>query len=65
MNKLKNKKIGRPEYKPNIKQLKKLYDEIRKGNITNEQAWNKAKCHKTLWYKLKRRYNNLEVSNND
>mgnify|MGYP005770856579 CR=1 FL=1 len=43
MNKLKNKKIGRPEYKPNIKQLKKLYAEIRKRYYNKWRGLAKSK----------------------
>lgn len=63
--KLKKNKVGRPEYQPNIKQLQKLYAEIKNGTITNEEAWQKANCHKTKWYMLKQKYDNMQVSNND
>lgn len=56
MEKLKNKKVGRPKYQPNIKELQRLYAEIRKGTMTNEQAWILAKCKKTKWFELKRKY---------
>ena len=63
--KLKKNKIGRPKYQPNIEQLKKLYAEIKKGSITNEKACQKANCHKTKWFELKKKYDNLEVLDND
>lgn len=65
MEKLKNKKIGRPKYEPNIEQLQELYSEIRKGNITNEMRLaDKLGIHKTLWYQLKRKYEKMEVKLN-
>lgn len=58
-----NKKLkGRPAYIPNIKQLKELYSQVADKTITNEEAWRQAGIHKTLWYELKRKYNdNLEA----
>lgn len=56
MEKLKNKKVGRPKYQPNIKQLKELYRKVEEKTITNEQGWRLAKCGKTKWYELKKLY---------
>ena len=56
------KSKGRPQYTPNIKQLKELYKQVADKKITNEDAWRQAGIHKTLWYKLKKEYNNLEVN---
>lgn len=62
MENLKIKKSkGRPKYQPNIKQLKCLFKQVSDKTITNEEAWRQAGIHKTLWYKLKKEYNNLEV----
>ena len=55
------KSKGRPQYIPNIKQLKELYKQVADKTITNEEAWRQAGIHKTLWYKLKKEYNKLEV----
>lgn len=44
MEKLKNKKVGRPKYEPNIKQLKQLFEQVSEKTITNEEAWRSAKC---------------------
>lgn len=60
--KINKKSKGRPKYKPNIKQLKELYSQVADKTITNEEAWRQAGIHKTLWYKLKKEYNNLEVN---
>lgn len=65
MEKLKNSKIGRPKYQPNIKQLQKLYRQVANKTITNEEAWILAHCKKTKWYQLKKKYENLEVADND
>ena len=63
---MKNKNIkkskGRPQYTPNIEQLKKLYKQVADKRITNEEAWLQAGIHKTKWYELKRKYNKLEVN---
>ncbi len=37
MEKLKNKKVGRPKYEPNIKQLKQLFEQVLEKTITNEE----------------------------
>lgn len=62
---MKNKNIkkskGRPQYTPNIEQLKKLYKQVSDKTITNEEAWRQAGIHKTKWYELKKLYNNLEA----
>lgn len=56
------KSKGRPQYTPNIEQLKKLYKQVADKTITNEEAWRQAGIHKTKWYELKRKYNdNLEA----
>lgn len=55
------KSKGRPKYQPNFKQLKELYSQVADKTITNEEAWQQAGIHKTLWYKLKKEYNNLEA----
>lgn len=60
MEKLKNKKVGRPQYIVNLKLLQKLYKQVEENKLTNEQAWNIAKCKKTLWYKMKKVYQNME-----
>lgn len=44
MEKLKNKKVGRPKYQPNIEQLKQLFKQVSEKTITNEEAWRSAKC---------------------
>ena len=44
MEKLKNKKVGRPKYHPKISQLQDLYKKIENKEITNEQGWRIAKC---------------------
>lgn len=46
MEKLKNKKAGRPKYLPNIKQLKELYQQVKEKTITNEQGWVLARLQK-------------------
>ncbi len=60
MQKLKNKKVGRPKYVADLGLLRKLYKEVKENKITNEEAWNIAKCKKTLWYKMKKVYQNME-----
>ena len=37
MEKLKNKKVGRPKYQPNIEQLKQLFKQVSEKTITNEE----------------------------
>lgn len=37
MKKLKNKKVGRPKYQPNIEQLKQLFKQVADKTITNEK----------------------------
>jgi hypothetical protein len=37
MEKLKNKKVGRPKYQPNIEQLKQLFEKVANKTITNEE----------------------------
>ena len=61
MKKLKNKKMGRPKYVVDFKLLQKLFKEVKENKMTNEQAWIIAKCKKTLWYKMKKLYNDMEV----
>ena len=39
MQKLRNKKVGRPKYEPNIKQLQQLFKQVADKTITNEEAW--------------------------
>ncbi len=47
MENLKIKKSkGRPQYIPNIEQLKELYKKIDNKEITNEQGWNLARLQK-------------------
>lgn len=58
---LKNKKVGRPKYQPNIEQLQNLFKQVAEKTITNEQGWILAKCKKTKWFELKRKYNKIEV----
>ena len=48
MEKLKNKKVGRKKYQPNIKQLQYLYKKIENKEITNEQGWRIAKCRQNI-----------------
>ena len=43
MEKLKNKKAGRPKYQPNIEQLQQLFKQVEDKTITNEEAWNLAR----------------------
>lgn len=59
--KLKNKKIGRPKYQPNIEKLQELFKQVAEKTITNEQGWILAKCKKTKWFELKKIYEKLEV----
>lgn len=61
MEKLKIKKIGRPKYQPNIEQLQELFKQVAEKTITNEEGWILAKCKKTKWFELKRKYNKIEV----
>ena len=56
MEKLKNNRVGRPKYILNLDLLQKLYNQVEENKITNEEAWNIAKCKKTLWYKMKKLY---------
>lgn len=58
---LKNKKVGRPKYQPNIEQLQNLFKQVAEKTIKNEQGWILAKCKKTKWFELKRKYNKIEV----
>ncbi len=53
---LKNNKIGRPKFIANVQQLHNLYKKIENKELTNEEAWNIAKCGKTKWYELKNLY---------
>jgi len=60
---LKIKKVGRPAYIPNKKQLKELYKKIDNKELTNEDGWKIAGCKKTIWYQLKKEYyNELEAN---
>lgn len=59
--KLKNKKVGRPKYKPNLDQLQELFTQVAEKTITNEEGWKLAKCKKTKWFELKKKYEKLEV----
>lgn len=43
MQKLKNKKVGRPKYKPDIEQLKQLFKKVADKTITNEEGWRSAR----------------------
>lgn len=43
MEKLRNKKVGRPKYQPDIKQLKQLFKQVSDKLITNEEAWRSAR----------------------
>ena len=43
MEKLKNKKVDRPKYQPNIEQLKQLFEQLSEKTITNEEAWRSAR----------------------
>lgn len=61
MEKLKNKKVGRPKYQPNIEQLQDLFKQVADKTITNEEGWLLAKCKKTKWFELKKKYEKLEV----
>lgn len=58
---IKIKKIGRPKYQPNIEQLQELFKQVMEKTITNEQGWILAKCKKTKWFELKKKYEKLEV----
>lgn len=51
---MKNKKIGRPKYQPNIEQLQDLFKQVAEKTITNEEGWKLAKCKKTKWYEIKK-----------
>lgn len=46
MEKLKNKKVGRPKYEPNIKQLKHLFKQVTDKTITNEERLEVSKMWK-------------------
>ena len=37
MEKLKNKKVGRPKFEPNIEQLKHIFEQVLEKTITNEE----------------------------
>lgn len=43
MEKLKNKKVGRPKYEPNIEQLQQLFKQVEDKTIKNEEAWRSAR----------------------
>ena len=45
MEKLKNKKVGRPKYQPNIEQLQELYKQVADKKITNEERM----ANRPLW----------------
>ena len=53
----KNNKMGRPCYIEDITLLKQLFKKVNNGELTNEKAWKLAKCGKTKWYQLKKKYN--------
>lgn len=53
MEKLKNKKVGRPKYQPEVSQLKELYKKIESKEITNEQGWQIAKCRQNKVVSIK------------
>lgn len=62
MEKLKNKKSkGRPKFVLDTKQLRQLYVKVKNKELTNEQAWTLAGCKHSLWYKLKKKFDKLEV----
>ena len=61
MEKVRTRGVGRPQYVPNIKQLKQLYIRIDNKEISNTEAWSIAKCGKTKWYELKKKYGIMEV----
>lgn len=54
--KINKRSKGRPQYIPNIEQLKVLIKQVTDKTITNEEAWKLAKCHKTKWYELKKKF---------
>ena len=62
MEKLKNKKVGRPKYQPNIEQLKQLFKQVSEKTITNEEAWRSAKCRQDqmVWTKAKISVNTMK-----
>lgn len=53
--------VGRPQYVVDIEQLQELFKQVEDKTITNEQGWLLAKCKKTKWFELKRKYNKIEV----
>ncbi len=60
MEKLKNKKAGRPKYQPNIEQLKQLFKQVADKTITNEERLEVSKMRKN---KVVRNEKKLYVSN--
>lgn len=47
---------GRPKFEPKIEELKELFKQVENKTMTNEEAWKLAKCHKTKWYELKKKF---------
>lgn len=64
MNKLKKKSKGRPKYVPDTRILRQLYIKVRNKELTNAEAWEIAGCKHSLWFELKKKYENLEVNKN-
>ena len=64
MENLKNKTVGRPKYQPQMEKLQELYRKGAEKTITNEQGWHIARCGKTKWYQLKKKYEKMEVKSN-
>ena len=66
MEKLKNKKVGRPKYEPNIKQLKQLFEQVLEKTITNEKRLEDSKMSvKHYGIKWKIYIVKMEVKNNE
>lgn len=66
MKKLKNKKVGRPKYEPNIKQLKQLFEQVSEKTITNEERMANSKMSvKHYGIKWKIYIVKMEVKNNE
>ena len=64
MKNLKNKKMGRPPYVLNEKLFIKTLERVRTGEINNLQAMKICNCKKTLYYKYKKKYEQLEGLSN-
>lgn len=59
-NNKKHNRVGRPTYFIDICMLRQLYKKIDNKEISNIEGWKIAKCGKTKWYELKKKYYKLE-----